>query len=200
MSAFDPKRRCTLAEKFSFDLRGHNFFIPPVQTDVQVGDRYQTLSISRYTRLILTGLPRLVRLAKTSEAYLRTPNLGIHAVPILAESDMVFRCQLTANSRYPLFNPSIVRMYDGNFLSTARSDSLVRLAELSSENTEGEAPGTNYVFQLNKDLQVLSFEMLNDSSIRGNGTPAEAGLIDCRLFLHRGQVRGGSIKALEKSN
>ena len=148
------------------------------------------MSISQYTRLILTGLPRLVRLAKRGEAYLGTPNLGIHAVPILAESDMAFRCQLTADSRYPLFNPSIVRMRDGNFLCTARSDSLVSLAELRSEKSEGDSPRTNYVFHLNKDLQVLSFETLNDSSIRGKGTPAEAGLIDCRLFLHRGQVWG----------
>ncbi len=141
----------------------------------------------------------LMSWAKDLEDRARVFDLAMLNIPILAENAQASLCQLKADSRFPLFNPSIVRLEDGRFLCLARSSNLVNYVEQDYRYEEDTHSTSNHVFILSEDLQIQSCEVLDDSPIRQRGSPAEGGLEDCRLFHHLGEIWGvGAAMSVRK--
>lgn len=114
--------------------------------------------------------------------------LSISNIPILAERSSAYRTQLPNPGSFPLFNPSIVRAGDGGFLCIARSSSLCMFSEKTYKYEKKPHATTNYLFQLDRDLNFVSSEILDDSSVRTKNSLAEAGIEDCRLFVYQGDI------------
>ncbi len=110
--------------------------------------------------------------------------------PILGADKSVVTTQLTtSDSLLPIFNPSIIKI-DVGFLCLARESTLVNYHESLYTYESAEHKTINHVFILDNQLRLMRSTKLDDSLVRYSGSPAEAGIEDCRLFVHNGDVWG----------
>jgi hypothetical protein len=164
----------------------------------QVEELARKVETCELTLPLLSRADELAGVARKLDAGMESLGLieevSLLGLPVLAEHPEAFRCQLTADSPFPLFNPSIIQRDDGGFYCLARSSSLVNDAEWDYRCEQGEHATTNYAFLLDKELRVEACEVLDDRALEELETWIKCGLEDCRLFRFQGEIRGiGSV-------
>jgi predicted GH43/DUF377 family glycosyl hydrolase len=114
----------------------------------------------------------------------------INAAPVISERYAVQRRVLDVpEAPYPVFNPGLVQV-GANYLSILRCSSLVNFRDGHFECATEQHNTTSYLLTIDADYQVIKRQLMDDSAVRGAGSPAAYGIEDVRLFLHEGKVWG----------
>ena len=114
----------------------------------------------------------------------------INAAPVISERYPVQRRVLDVpEAPYPVFNPGLVQV-GGHYLSIVRCSSLINFRDGHFECATERHDTTSYLLTIDTDYQVIDRQLMDDSAVRGPGSPAAYGIEDVRLFLHEGKVWG----------
>lgn len=114
----------------------------------------------------------------------------INAAGVLAERYPVRRHLLEVpEAPHPVFNPGLVKT-GPHYLSIVRCSTLVNFRDGHFQHAAERHDTTSYLLTIDQDCKVIDRQRLDDSALRGPGSPAAYGIEDIRLFVHEGRVWG----------
>lgn len=114
----------------------------------------------------------------------------INAAPVISERYAVQRRLLDVpEAPYPVFNPGLVQI-GAHYLSIVRCSTLVNFVDGHFECATEQHDTISYLLTIDANYQVINLQLIDDSAVRGPGSPAAYGIEDVRLFLQEGKVWG----------
>jgi hypothetical protein len=112
--------------------------------------------------------------------------------PLMSEYDDIKHYHLKLDSPYPIFNPSIERVLNGEgFISMIRCTNFIRVNDGDNRAPDIKSNNNhltfNYLVRLSENFKIINVSLVDDSLIK---SVAPNGLEDVRLFWSNGRLMG----------
>ncbi len=109
--------------------------------------------------------------------------------PFLINLDGVERIKLSLNAPNPAYNPSLLKIPTG-YLMTARSSAVHVFNDRVCVTNPDTPKDVNYVMWLDAQLNIIKYDILDESLLSKDASGWTSALEDIRLFDWRGEVWG----------